>query len=97
MGYALCENFLYQDKTPITLDFSTYIIPTAMDAPEIIPVIVEHPYSGGPFGAKGIGETPLMGVAPAITSAIRNATGIVIKELPATPEKILALIEKSAG
>lgn len=92
IGYGLCEDFLYNPQGQAqTLDFATYIIPTVMDAPEFTPIIVEHPYSHGPFGAKGVGETPLMGAAPALTNAIRQATGVFIRELPAVPEKIVKL------
>jgi len=92
IGYGLCEDFIYDAKgRALTLDFATYIIPTMADAPEITPIIVEHPYSQGPFGAKGVGETPLMGAAPAVTNAIRQACGVVIRHLPATPEKIFGI------
>ena len=95
MGYGIMEEILHKDGIMITTNLSTYIIPTTLDMPDIIPVIVEYPYKEGPFGAKGVGETPLMGIAPAITNAIRNATGIPIREIPATPERILAALKNS--
>jgi len=74
-----------------------YIIPTALDVPEIVTSIVERPDPTGPFGAKGIGEPSLLPTAPAIVNAIQDAVGVRIRELPATPEKILnALLEKQA-
>jgi len=69
---------------------ATYLIPTALDAPSIRTILVENPYSGGPFGAKGIGELPMDGPAPAIIAAIHDATGVWLDEVPATPEKVLA-------
>lgn len=68
--------------------FSTYIIPTAMDMPEIHPILVERPFSYGPYGAKGLGETPIIAVAPAIVNAIAHATGIRLMQIPATPERL---------
>ena len=72
----------------INPDLSTYIIPTALDAPSIDPIIVEANYPEGPGGAKGFGELPLMGVAPAIANAVFNATGVRMNEIPITPERL---------
>ncbi|MFI5174869.1 MAG: xanthine dehydrogenase family protein molybdopterin-binding subunit [Terriglobia bacterium] len=68
--------------------FSTYIIPTTMDIPEIHPLLVEKSFSYGPFGAKGLGETPIIAVAPAVVNAIAHATGIRLSEIPTTPERV---------
>ena len=88
MGYGLTENVIRENGVIKNPNFSTYIIPTTLDTPEIIPVIVEEPYPDGPFGAKGFGEQPLMGVAPAVVNAICDALDTSIKELPAPPELI---------
>lgn len=88
IGYALYEEIVSENGCIKNPQFSTYIIPTAADMPEIVPVIVEAPYSGGPFGAKGFGEQPLMGVAPAIANAVCNALSISVAKLPLTPESI---------
>ena len=64
------------------------IIPTALDAPEIRTYIVEEPYSFGPHGAKGVGELPLDGAAPAVASAIEHATGVHVRSAPFTPEML---------
>ena len=88
MGYGLTENIIRENGSIKNPNFSTYIIPTTLDTPEIIPIIVEDPYPDGPFGAKGFGEQPLMGVAPAVVNAICAALEISINELPVTPEMI---------
>lgn len=92
-GYALLEQIVTENGTVMNSNFSTYIIPTAMDAPAFEPLIVEAPFPGGPFGAKGFGEQPLMGVAPAVTAAIFHAVGARVAEIPATPERVLGLIK----
>jgi CO/xanthine dehydrogenase Mo-binding subunit len=69
---------------------ATYIIPTAMDAPRLDVHLLERPWAGGPFGAKGVGELPMDGGAPAAVAAVENATGIAAAEIPATPERLMA-------
>jgi CO/xanthine dehydrogenase Mo-binding subunit len=70
-------------------NFTDYKIPTALDVPdEVIPIFVEVEQPDGPFGARGIGEHPMIPVAPMIANAIFDATGIRIKTLPITAEKI---------
>ena len=89
LGYALMEDMSVDSNGAIVNpEFSTYIIPTTMDQPDIIPLIVEEPFPSGPYGAKGFGEQPLMGIAPAIANAIYDAVAVRIKDLPITPEKI---------
>jgi CO/xanthine dehydrogenase Mo-binding subunit len=68
--------------------FTDYILPTIRDVPEIECIILENPDPGGPFGARGVGEPPLIGCGPAILSAINDAIGKPIRELPATPERV---------
>jgi CO/xanthine dehydrogenase Mo-binding subunit len=60
-------------------------------------IIVECPYSRGPFGAKGVGELPMDVGAPAVVAAIADAVGVWITDLPATPEKILAALADAGG
>ncbi|RME71992.1 MAG: xanthine dehydrogenase family protein molybdopterin-binding subunit, partial [Planctomycetota bacterium] len=66
----------------------TYIIPTALDTPDMETVLIENPAPNHPTGAKGVGEIPMDGGAPAIVQAIENATGAVLDALPASPERI---------
>src|SRR5437867_3141120 len=65
LGYALVEEHALKDGRILNDQFSTYIIPTPLDVPEICPILVEHPYAWGPYGAKGLGETSVIAVAPA--------------------------------
>jgi len=94
-GYGRYEEILFTGNGKImSNNLGLYIIPTTLDAPEIVPIIVEDPYPEGPFGGKGFGEQPLMGVAPAITNAIHQATGVWINEIPATPERVWKALNK---
>ncbi|MCK4680921.1 molybdopterin-dependent oxidoreductase, partial [bacterium] len=88
IGMALYEQMKTEGGAVVTPDFSTYIIPTAMDTPEIRTAFIEHPYSKGPFGAKGIGETPAMPGAVAVANAVSNALGVRLHELPLTAERV---------
>ncbi|MFH1830896.1 MAG: xanthine dehydrogenase family protein molybdopterin-binding subunit [Pseudomonadota bacterium] len=88
LGYAIMEKHALDKGRFLSDRLQTYIIPTAMDAPEMDTVIVEKAYEHGPMGAKGVGELPMDGGAPAIANAVANATGIRINELPITPEKL---------
>jgi CO/xanthine dehydrogenase Mo-binding subunit len=94
LGYALVEEHALQDGRILNDQFSTYIIPTPLDTPEIRALLVEHPYPWGPFGAKGLGETPIIAVAPAVTAAIQHATGARLCEIPATPERVWAALRR---
>jgi len=94
-GYALTEDVISEEGVVLNPNFSTYIIPTASDAPDIVPVVVESRFSKGPHGAKGFGEQPLMGVAPAVANAVYHAAGIRVRELPLTPERLKKEMEPS--
>ncbi len=74
---------------------TNYIMPTAADAPPIRVFFEEVPYGYGPGGAKGLGELPLDGTAPAIVNAIENAIGIGFDHLPVLPEALLEALEAS--
>jgi CO/xanthine dehydrogenase Mo-binding subunit len=81
----------------VTPDFSTYILPTSMDVPEMETIFVEAPYSAGPFGAKGIGETPAMPGAVAIANAVSHAIGVRFRELPITAEAVKLALARGGG
>ena len=74
-----------------------YIIPTACDAPPIRAIFVEHPHDRAPHGAKGIGELPMDGPAPVVVNALRHALGGAFREVPCTPERILATPTEGAS
>ena len=94
MGYAIMEEIVYDGGVVLNQTLQDYLIPTSLDIPEIAPTLIEHRYRYGPFGSKGMGEAPLIPMAAAIVNAIYNATGVRIKELPATPERVLAAIQR---
>ncbi len=97
VGYATIEEMKVQDGRYLNDRLSTYLIPTAVDAPRITAIMVEAPFDGVPHGAKGLGEMPMDVGAPAVIAAIHDATGIWIDRLPATPERVLAGLTASAG
>jgi len=94
IGMALYENVVWHEGRMANGQMTNYIMPTAADIPPIRVFFEERPYPFGPGGAKGIGELPMDGPAPAILNAIENATGIDLREIPATPEVLMdSLIE----
>ncbi|HQN48526.1 MAG TPA: molybdopterin-dependent oxidoreductase, partial [Caldisericia bacterium] len=95
MGYALMEDVIIKNGEFLVKNFSTYLIPTSMDSPYQIETIpIESFEELGPYGSKGIGETTMVPIAPAITNAIFSATGKRIKQIPATPERLFFEIHK---
>ena len=93
IGYALYENVVWKEGRMVNCQMTNYIIPTSMDVPPIRVYFEEMPYDGGPAGAKGLGELPLDGTAPAIVNAIENATGANITRIPVTPEVLMEALE----
>ena len=93
IGMALYENVVWQEGRMVNGQMTNYIMPTSMDVPPIRVFFEENPYERGPAGAKGIGELPLDGTAPAIANAIAHATGANITRVPVTPEVLSELLE----
>jgi CO/xanthine dehydrogenase Mo-binding subunit len=89
IGWALYENVVWKDGRMANDRMTDYIMPTAADLPPIRVFFEEVPYDGGPSGAKGIGEIPMDGPAPAILNAIEDAVGARILRVPATPEAVM--------
>jgi len=87
LGYALLEEVAMRDGRMANAQLTNYIIPTTLDTPPMRIVMHGNPYEHGPFGAKGVGEMPIDGPAPAVINALRHA-GYEVTEIPATPEKI---------
>jgi CO/xanthine dehydrogenase Mo-binding subunit len=94
IGQALMEDIILNKGETANPNFTDYLIPTAKDVPEIHTVLVESDEPTGPFGAKGVGESVNIATPPAILNAIHDAVGIRIRELPATPERILSALKK---
>jgi CO/xanthine dehydrogenase Mo-binding subunit len=94
LGYALLEDLVLKDGRVLNNRMQNYIIPTSLDAPRIESIIIENPYPFGPHGAKGVGELPMDGPAPAVAAAILHATGTLVDELPITPERLLGALER---
>jgi CO/xanthine dehydrogenase Mo-binding subunit len=89
LGYALCEEYVYDDEgrllNPDLMDFR---MPTAPDHPAFSITLLEEARDAGPFGAKGVGEPPIVPTAPAIANAIFDAVGVRLRCLPITPERL---------
>jgi len=93
VGYGLLEELVWDKGRIVNNRLTNYIIPTSLDAPAMETIIVENEYPHGPFGAKGVGELPMDGAAPAIAAAVFNATGAFISEIPITPERLQRTLE----
>jgi CO/xanthine dehydrogenase Mo-binding subunit len=95
LGYALTEEIVLEEGLTASSLFSSYFMPTAMDMPDVEVEIVESGAGKGPLNARGIGEPPVGPVAPAIASAIADATGCRPTRLPMTAERVLALLDEA--
>src|SRR3989440_978257 len=89
IGMTLYENVVWQQGRMANGQMTNYIMPTAADIPPIHVYFEENPYAVGPSGAKGIGELPMDGPAPAILNAIENATGVNFNRIPLMPETMI--------
>jgi len=91
VGFALIEQVVMKNGAMANSQLTNYTIPTTLDTPEMDVVLVENPFPEGPFGAKGLGELPIDGPAPALVNAIRSL-GLDVREVPATPELLYSAI-----
>jgi CO/xanthine dehydrogenase Mo-binding subunit len=94
MSWAMYENLVYKNGIMVNPNFTDYVIATTADKPEYDITFIEKPYAEGPYKAKGMGEVPLIGVAPAVANAIKNACGARVRSVPLLPEKIWKEIKK---
>ena len=92
IGWALYEDVVWREGRMANSQMTNYIMPTSMDVPDIRVYFEEVPYPHGPSGAKGIGELPMDGPAPAIFNAVAHATGADVTHLPLTPERLMDLL-----
>ena len=98
IGWTLYENVVWRGGRMANGQMTNYIIPTSADIPPIRVHFFENPYAGGPGGAKGIGELPMDGPAPAILNAVEHATGHAFDFVPLTPEAVMDALEgETAG
>ena len=94
IGWALHEALIHDDEGQLLSgSFLDYTVPRSTQLPPIDTVIVEVPAPDGPFGAKGIGEAPVIPAGPAVASAIVAAGGPRLRELPMTPRRVWAAIQ----
>ena len=98
LGHTLMEHYIFDDEGRIrNLGAIDYRIPTTKDLPlSIESEIVENGDGPGPYGAKGMSEGALLPVAPAVAAAVRDATGVVIRDLPLTPERVWKALHPTA-
>jgi CO/xanthine dehydrogenase Mo-binding subunit len=95
IGWALYERVVWREGRMANGEMTNYIMPTSLDLPPIRVFFEEQPYAHGPAGAKGIGELPMDGPAPAILNAVAHATGADPRAIPMTPESLMAVMESA--
>jgi xanthine dehydrogenase D subunit len=88
LGLAVMEEIILENGKVKNPSFTDYLLPTALDAPTVVAIMIEEPEPQAPLGAKGIGEPPCISVTPAIVAAIRNATGKALTRIPVRPQDI---------
>jgi CO/xanthine dehydrogenase Mo-binding subunit len=99
LGHTLMEHYIWDDAGRIrNLGAIDYRIPTSMDLPlELVSATVENADGPGPYGAKGMSEGALLCTAAAVAAAVRDATGIVIRDLPLSPERVWRALQERDG
>jgi len=97
VGLATMEEIKLKDGLIRNASFTDYIIPTSLDMPEVAAVLVEEPEPEAPYGAKGVGEPPLISSPAAIVAAMRAATGRRLNRVPVSPEELAGLSECRPG
>jgi CO/xanthine dehydrogenase Mo-binding subunit len=99
LGEALMEEMAYRPnrglihKIPSMLDYKS---PTTLDMCDVVTYLIEDPDPHGPFGAKEVGQGPLLPIAPAVANAVYDAVGVRVDEVPITPEKVLKALKRKA-
>jgi CO/xanthine dehydrogenase Mo-binding subunit len=93
IGHALFDEMVFDEGQITNGTLLDYQLPSIKDMPDrLTPIVIENPHRGGPFGAKGVGETSIIPLAPAISNAVRDAIGIRFTRLPLTPERIVTAL-----
>ncbi|HET7266215.1 MAG TPA: xanthine dehydrogenase family protein molybdopterin-binding subunit [bacterium] len=88
LGYGLMEEIVVDRGVNLSTNFASYLIPTSLDVPDVVPLLLESHEGKGPFGARGIGEPPIGPPAAAVANAVEDAVGVRVTELPITPERV---------
>jgi len=96
-GLALWEELKTHEGVLLNPGFTDYAIPGIADAPEVVWNVIERPWGGGPFGAKGIGEPSLISVPASIANAVSDALGVPVDDIPLTPERVMALVSREGA
>jgi CO/xanthine dehydrogenase Mo-binding subunit len=94
LGYAGLEVMERKKGKILQTSVTDYIIPTSLDLPPAVIQLIDNPYENGPFGAKGAGELPHIGVAPAFAAAVQNALNRPVRKIPVTPEYLMEITEQ---
>lgn len=94
LGYALTESLIFDQGKITNASFADYKVANVRDIPAATPIIVEKAYDSEPFGAKGMGEMSVFGIAPAVANAVAGLTGVRLKDLPMSAEKLLEQLKK---
>ena len=89
LGLAVMEEVQLRDGHVRNASFTDYLLPTTLDMPPVVTVLIEHPHPDAPYGAKGVGEPPTISSTPAIVAAIRAATGRELNRVPVSPDDIV--------
>ncbi|MDG7052033.1 MAG: xanthine dehydrogenase family protein molybdopterin-binding subunit, partial [Nitrososphaerota archaeon] len=98
LGFAITEELTYDvDGKPLNTNYTTYIVPSTTDIPSIDVRFVDAVEKYGPYGAKGVGEIPIVPVASSITNAVHDAIGMRFRELPLSPPKVSSRIQQNKG
>ncbi|MEE9257655.1 MAG: molybdopterin cofactor-binding domain-containing protein, partial [bacterium] len=97
LGYCLSEEMALKNGKVLAPGLDHMLMPTSMDVGRVECLIVEKAFADGPYGAKGAGETPIVATAPAVASAIADATGAFVRELPITPERVLRAMREGGA
>ena len=97
MGAVLSESLIFEDGRVVNGSYVDYDVPRAAESPEIVTRFVDSGDEVGPFGAKGLGEIPLLAIGPAVTNAISHAIGVRLDTAPHTPDKVLAAVRERDG
>jgi len=93
IGYALMEEVTTYEGAVRSGDLATYLIPTALDLPDVISCAFQGNEESGPLGLKGVGEVALNGPLPALANGVADACGVRLRQAPLTPERVLAARE----